>query len=101
MSDGIISLRAYKLRSPGHIKMSFGPAAISDLRLPGTGTYLQISRDRVGAHKLSKPPMCPRKLPPLRDKQEVELSGRILAGGSNEEIEIYGKSDCWDIEGSR
>jgi hypothetical protein len=33
MSDGIISLRAYKLRSPGHIKMSFGPAAISDLRL--------------------------------------------------------------------
>jgi hypothetical protein len=36
----------------------------------------------------------------LRDKQEVELSGRILAGGSNEEIAIYGKLDCWDIEGS-
>ncbi|MEO9062459.1 MAG: hypothetical protein ABI270_10525, partial [Nitrosospira sp.] len=31
-----------------------------------------------------------RKLPPLRDKQEVELSGRILPGGSHEEIEIYG-----------
>ena len=42
----------------------------------------------------------PRKLPHLRDKQKVELSGRILAGGSNEEITIYGKPDCWDIEGS-
>ena len=41
-----------------------------------------------------------RKLPSLRDKQEVELSGKILAGGSNEEISIYGKPDCWDIEGS-
>lgn len=41
-----------------------------------------------------------RKLPHLRDKQRVELSGRILLGGSNEEIAIYGKSDCWDIEGS-
>ena len=41
-----------------------------------------------------------RKLPLLIDKQKVELSGRILAGGSNEEIEVYGKSDCWDIEGS-
>ena len=42
-----------------------------------------------------------RKLPLLVDKQKVELSGRILAGGSNEEIAIYGKPDCWDIEGSR
>ncbi len=42
-----------------------------------------------------------RKLPPLRDKQKVELSGRILAGGSNEEIAIYGKPDCWDIKRSR
>jgi hypothetical protein len=42
-----------------------------------------------------------RKLPQLRDKQEVEFSGRILAGGSHEEITIYGKPDCWDIEGSR
>jgi hypothetical protein len=42
-----------------------------------------------------------RKLPHLRDKQKVEFSGRILPGGSNEEIAIYGKSDCWDIEGSR
>jgi hypothetical protein len=41
-----------------------------------------------------------RKLPLLIDKQKVELSGRILAGGSNEEIAIYGKPDCWDIEGS-
>jgi len=42
-----------------------------------------------------------RKLPRLRDKQEVELSCRILAGGSNEEIAIYGKPDCWDSKGSR
>ena len=42
-----------------------------------------------------------RKLPHLRDKQKVEFSGRILPGGSNEEIAIYGKPDCWDIEGSR
>ncbi|ARO88283.1 replication endonuclease [Nitrosospira lacus] len=42
-----------------------------------------------------------RKLPPLRDQQKVELSGRILPGGSNEEITIYGKSDCRDSEGSR
>lgn len=47
----------------------------------------------------SMPPPS-RKLPHLRDKQRVELSGRILPGGSNEEITIYGKSDCWDIEGS-
>jgi hypothetical protein len=37
----------------------------------------------------------------LVDKQKVELSGRILPGGSNEEIAIYEKPDCWDIEGSR
>jgi hypothetical protein len=42
-----------------------------------------------------------RKLPLLVDKQKVELSGRILAGGSNEEIAIYGKPDLRDSEGSR
>jgi hypothetical protein len=42
-----------------------------------------------------------RKLPLLVDKQKVELSGRILAGDSNEEIMIYGKSDCWNIERNR
>ncbi len=42
-----------------------------------------------------------RELPHLRDKQKVELSGRILPGGSNEEIAIYGKPDCRDSEGSR
>ena len=44
--------------------------------------------------------LAPRKLPPLRDKQRVELSGRILAGGSNETITIYRNPDYWDIEGS-
>jgi hypothetical protein len=34
----------------------------------------------------------------LVDKQKVELSARILLGGSNEEIAIYRKPDCWDIE---
>ena len=42
----------------------------------------------------------PASAPSKVDNSEVELSGRILAGGSNEEIEVYGKSDCWDIEGS-
>jgi len=39
-----------------------------------------------------------RKLPHLRDKLEVELSGEILAEGSNEEITFYGKSDCWNLK---
>ena len=42
-----------------------------------------------------------RKLPHSADKQKVELSGRILRGGSNEEITIYRKPDCRDSEGSR
>ena len=32
---------------------------------------------------------------------EVELSGRILAEDLNEEIALYGESDCWNSEGRR
>jgi hypothetical protein len=42
-----------------------------------------------------------RKLPLLRDKQGEEFSGRILPEESNEEITIYGKPNCWNIEESR
>jgi hypothetical protein len=59
-----------------------------------------IFRTQILKRKVYRDSQFLRKLPLLVDKQKVELSGRILAGGSNEEIAIYGKPDCWDIEGS-
>jgi hypothetical protein len=41
-----------------------------------------------------------RKLPRTVDILEVELSGRILQGGSNEEVTIYGVADRRDLKES-
>ena len=45
--------------------------------------------------------MLLRKLPHIGDRRQVELSGRILAGGSHEDVTFYGKSDRRHPEGGR